>query len=89
VVAAQNSLLMSSSDQLRQNIEKAIEEIRPYLIADGGDISIIEITTDEVIIQFEGACQSCNINQMTLKNGVEETIKRYAPEIKKVTEFNI
>jgi Fe-S cluster biogenesis protein NfuA len=80
---------MSPSDQLRQNVEKAIEEIRPYLIADGGDISIIEITADEVIIQFEGACQNCNINQMTLKNGVEETIKRYAPEIKKVTEINI
>ena len=80
---------MSTSDQLRQNIEKAIEEIRPYLIADGGDISIIEITPEEVIIQFEGACQNCNINQMTLKNGVEETIKRYAPEIRKVTEFHI
>lgn len=80
---------MNPTEQLRQNVENAIEEIRPYLIADGGDISIIEITTDEVIIQFEGACQNCNINQMTLKNGVEETIKRYAPEIKKVTEYTI
>lgn len=79
---------MSVSDELRQNIEKALDEIRPYLIADGGDISIIDITNDEVIVQFEGACQSCTINQMTLKNGVEETIKRYAPQIKKVTEFN-
>ena len=75
---------MNPTEQLRQNVENAIEEIRPYLIADGGDISIIEITTDEVIIQFEGACQNCNINQMTLKNGVEETIKRYAPDRKSV-----
>lgn len=89
MVVAQNNLTMNPTEQLRQNVENAIEEIRPYLIADGGDISIIEITTDEVIIQFEGACQNCNINQMTLKNGVEETIKRYAPEIKKVTEYTI
>ena len=88
MVVAQNKNSMSTSDELRQNIEKALEEIRPYLIADGGDISIIEITSDEVVVQFEGACQSCSINQMTLKNGVEETIKRYAPQIKKVTELN-
>ncbi|MDP2089719.1 MAG: NifU family protein [Flavobacteriaceae bacterium] len=79
---------MSVSDELRQAVENALAEIRPYLIADGGDISIVNITDDEVIVQFEGTCQSCTINQMTLKNGVEETIKRYAPQIKKVTEFN-
>jgi Fe-S cluster biogenesis protein NfuA len=79
---------MSVTEELRQNIEKALDEIRPYLIADGGDISIIGITGDEVVIQFEGACQSCNINQMTLKNGVEATIKKYAPQIQKVTEFS-
>lgn len=79
---------MNVSDELRQNIEFAIAEIRPYLIADGGDISIIEITNEEVVIQFEGACQTCTINQMTLKNGVEETIKKYAPEIKRVIEYN-
>ncbi|MDO9262130.1 MAG: NifU family protein [Flavobacteriaceae bacterium] len=78
---------MSVSDELRQAVENALAEIRPYLVADGGDISIIEITSDEVVVQFEGACQTCTINQMTLKNGVEETIKRHAPEIKKVTEF--
>lgn len=80
---------MSSSEELRINIEKAIAEIRPYLNADGGDISIIKITDDEVVVQFEGACQSCSINQMTLKNGVEETIKRYAPQIRRVTEYNV
>ena len=79
---------MSVSDELRQAVENALAEIRPYLVADGGDISIIDITPDEVVVQFEGACQTCTINQMTLKNGVEETIKRYAPQIKKVTEFN-
>ena len=79
---------MDPSDELRQAVENALAEIRPYLIADGGDISIIDITSNEVVIQFEGACQTCTINQMTLKNGVEETIKRYAPQIKKVTEFN-
>lgn len=80
---------MSVTDELRNNIEKALDEIRPYLIADGGDISIIGITEDEVVVQFEGTCQSCNINQMTLKNGVEATIKKYAPQIQKVTEHNL
>ena len=89
MVVAQNKEKMGVTEELRQNIEKALEEIRPYLIADGGDISIIGISDDEVVIQFEGACQSCNINQMTLINGVEATIKKYAPQILKVTEFNI
>lgn len=78
---------MNTSDELRSRIEKALEEIRPYLIADGGDIKIVDINSEEVMVQFEGACQSCNINQMTLKNGVEETIKRYAPQIKRVIEY--
>ncbi|MBS3992866.1 MAG: NifU family protein [Bacteroidetes bacterium] len=80
---------MFTSDELKPIIENALEEIRPYLIADGGDIKLVEINSEEeVVVQFEGACQSCNINQMTLKNGVEETIKRYAPQIKRVIEYN-
>ncbi len=63
------------------NVEKALEEIRPYLLNDGGDVSLIAIEKNIVKIKFLGACTHCNINKMTLKNGIEETVKKYAPQI--------
>ena len=76
------------NSELQINVEKALEEIRPYLLTDGGDISLVGIENDEVMVQFLGACIGCSVNQMTLKNGVEATIKKYAPQIKKVIEVN-
>ncbi len=75
-------------DELKVNVENALQEIRPYLETDGGNISLVEITEDTVCVQLEGACLGCTVNQMTLKNGVEATIKRYAPQIKRVIEVN-
>lgn len=72
--------------ELLSNIEKALNEIRPYLLTDGGDISFISVEEDIVKVRFEGACIGCSVNQMTLKNGVEATIKKYAPQIKEVIE---
>ena len=67
------------------NVEKALDEIRPFLQSDGGDISLISIEDDNVVkVQLEGACTSCSVNQMTLKTGVEMTIKKYAPQIESV-----
>lgn len=77
-----------STEELKANVEIALQEIRPYLEADGGNISLVEITEDTVRVQLEGACLGCSVNQMTLKNGVEATIKRYAPQIKRVIEVN-
>lgn len=68
-------------NELRKNVEDALNEIRPFLLADGGDISLIAIEDTIVKVRLEGACVGCGVNQMTLKNGVEATIKRYAPEI--------
>ena len=74
---------------LVKNIEKALAEIRPYLESDGGDISLIEITPEMVVkVQLHGSCQTCNVNQMTLKAGVEQSIKKYAPEIKSVVNID-
>lgn len=70
--------------ELKSNIEKALEEIRPFLKADGGNISLVSVDNDIVKVQLEGACISCSVNQMTLKNGVEATIKKYAPQIQEV-----
>jgi Fe-S cluster biogenesis protein NfuA len=77
-----------SETELLKNIEKALEEIRPYLLRDGGDISLISVEDDIVKVRFEGACIGCSVNQMTLKNGVEATIKKYAPQIKEVIDIN-
>ena len=72
------------TQELKLNIEKALTEIRPFLEADGGNISLVSFDKDVVRVQLEGACISCSVNQMTLKNGVEATIKKYAPQIQKV-----
>ncbi|HIE45342.1 MAG TPA: NifU family protein [Flavobacteriaceae bacterium] len=66
---------------LKINIEKALEEIRPFLLNDGGDVELINVKNNIVEIRFLGACNTCNINKMTLKNGVEATIKKYAPQV--------
>ena len=67
------------------NIEKALDEIRPFLQSDGGDISLLAIENDNLVkVQLEGACVGCSVNQMTLKSGVEMTIKKYAPQIEQV-----
>lgn len=71
--------------ELKSNVEKALDEIRPFLQNDGGDISLISIKDDKIVtVQLEGACVGCSVNQMTLKSGVEMTIKKYAPQIEKV-----
>lgn len=74
---------------LVEKIEKALADIRPYLESDGGDISLIEVTQDMVVkVKLHGACESCNVNQMTLKAGVEQSIKKYVPEIKEVVNID-
>lgn len=74
-----------TTEELKLNIEKALDEIRPFLQSDGGDISLIAIEDDSIVkVQLEGACNSCSVNQMTLKSGVEMTIKKYAPQIVQV-----
>lgn len=74
-----------TTEELRLNVEKALEEIRPFLQSDGGDISLLSIEDDKLVkVQLEGACVGCSVNQMTLKSGVEMTIKKYAPQIERV-----
>ncbi|MGJ8658816.1 NifU family protein [Cellulophaga fucicola] len=74
-----------TTEEVRTNVEKALEEIRPFLQSDGGDISLISIDNDtSVKVRLEGACVGCSVNQMTLKSGVEMTIKKYVPQIEEV-----
>lgn len=70
------------------NVEKALEEIRPFLISDGGNIKLVSIENNIVKVQLEGTCVGCSVNQMTLKNGVEAIIKKYAPKVEEVININ-
>ncbi len=74
-----------NSKNIKERVEKALEEIRPFLISDGGDITLVSIDNDKIVnVKLHGNCISCTVNQMTLKSGVEMTIKKYVPEIEKV-----
>ena len=66
-------------------IESALEQVRPFLKADGGDVSLVEVTNDNIVrIQLHGACKGCSISHITMKAGIEEAIKSAVPEIKTV-----
>ena len=70
---------------IKERVEFALEEIRPFLLSDGGDISLVSIDNNKVVkVKLHGNCVSCTVNQMTLKSGVEMTIKKHVPEIEKV-----
>ncbi len=75
---------------LRERIEFALDTIRPYLEADGGNVRIVELSEDLVLkIEMMGNCGSCPMSTMTLKAGVEEAIKRAIPEIIRVEAINL
>tara|TARA_A100001015_G_scaffold312547_1_gene417902 strand:+ start:537 stop:782 length:246 start_codon:yes stop_codon:yes gene_type:complete len=73
------------SQEIKEKVMIALDEIRPFLASDGGDISLVAIENDKKVkVQLHGACVSCTVNQMTLKSGVEMTIKKYVPQIEEV-----
>jgi Fe-S cluster biogenesis protein NfuA len=73
-----------------ERVETALNKIRPFLIADGGDVKVIEITDDMIVkLELVGACGTCPMSPMTMKAGVEEAIKREIPEIKGVEAVNM
>jgi Fe-S cluster biogenesis protein NfuA len=76
-------------EELQERVEKALEKIRPYLLADGGDISIVEITEDgTLVVAMQGACRGCPYSMQTLKAGVEMAVRNEVPEIKQVVDVN-
>ena len=80
----------TNTTELKQKVEEALQTIRPYLEADGGNVSLLEITDDFVVkIELHGACKSCSMSMMTMKAGIEETIKRSVPQIKEVVATNV
>ncbi len=74
-----------TGQELRKTVETALDEIRPFLKSDGGDIELLSIEEDSLVkVRLMGTCVDCTVNQMTLRSGVEMTIKKHAPQIKEV-----
>ncbi len=70
-------------------IEDALDQLRPFLNADGGDMELVEVTSDFIVkVRLLGACSSCSMSAMTLKNGVEEAVKKAVPQIKSIEAVN-
>lgn len=75
---------------LLQRVENALDSIRPYLEADGGNVSIEEITPENIVrLRLLGSCGSCPMSIMTLKAGIEQAIKRSVPEIEGIEAVNL
>ena len=73
-----------------KHIETALDQIRPYLQADGGDVKVLEVTPEMVLkLEMVGACGTCPMSPMTLKAGVEQAILKAVPEIKAVEAINV
>ena len=80
---------MITSKRIINKIEGALDEIRPYLQTDGGDISLVEVTDDYTVkVKLSGACETCHVSMMTLKNGVEIAVKNAVPKVKQVIEVS-
>lgn len=81
---------IETREELTSKVKNVIEQIRPYLQADGGDIHFLELTEDNVVnVDLQGSCGSCPFSRMTLKNGVEEAMRKAIPQIKSVEAPNL
>lgn len=70
---------------MKEKIEKALNKVRPMLAADGGDVTLIDVTSDGVVkLKLTGSCGCCPMSQMTLKMGIERILRQEVPEIKEV-----
>ncbi|MBS1949813.1 MAG: NifU-like domain protein [Cytophagales bacterium] len=79
-----------TTKELTRKVEDSLDSIRPYLEADGGNIRVLEVTSDNILrLEFVGNCGSCPMSTMTFKAGVEEAVKRLVPEIKAIEVTNL
>jgi len=81
--------MVNNTNNLEAKVKMALDTVRPYLQTDGGDITFIELTDDNVVkVKLLGACYSCPMSIQTLKFGVEKAIQNFVPEIKEVIAVN-
>lgn len=80
---------MTDQKSLLERIESALEDVRPHLETDGGDVEVVEVTDDMVVkVKWLGNCENCFMSIMTMKAGIEQAIKNKVPEIKSVEAIN-
>lgn len=76
-------------DAISEKVNVALKQLRPFLEADGGDMELVEITDDAVVrVKLMGACKDCSMSVMTMKAGLEEAVKKVAPEVQRVEAVN-
>ena len=82
--------MIADKIEITRKVELALDQLRPFLHADGGDMELVDIT-DEGIVQVKllGACSECSMSMMTLKAGLEDAVKKAAPEILSVEAVNV
>ena len=80
---------MSTHLNITNKIEEALDQVRPFLQSDGGDIKLIDVSSDNIVkVELLGACSDCEVSMMTLKAGVEQAIRKVFPELKELVEIN-
>jgi Fe-S cluster biogenesis protein NfuA len=80
---------MENEQKLIDRIEETLSQLRPYLEADNGNVSFVEITDEMIVrVRLEGACSSCSMSSMTLKAGIEQSLLKAIPEIKGIESVN-
>ena len=81
---------MDSREKTLELIEQALETVRPYLHADGGDVKLVELTDDLTVrLELQGSCQSCPMSAMTFRAGLEESIRKAVPYVNRVVASNV
>jgi Fe-S cluster biogenesis protein NfuA len=81
---------MIDKEAIKDKVLSAMDQIRPFLNADGGDVEFVEVRDDAtVVVRLLGACSDCSMSFMTLKAGIEDTVKKVAPEVKAVIALNL
>lgn len=82
--------MIDNTDEIEKKIEMVLEQIRPYLLLDGGDVSLLRVTPEGIVeIKFLGSCENCALRPMTLRAGIERAIMNKVPEIKRIEAVSI
>lgn len=80
---------MDTTIDIKERVDTALDTIRPYLKTDGGDVKVLDVTDGVVKLELMGSCGSCPMSAMTLKAGIEESIRKAVPEITEVQAVNV
>lgn len=82
-------MIIADKSHLIERVNVALNEIRPFLEVDGGDVEVVDITDDMIVqVRWLGNCQSCSMSRMTMKAGIEQAIKSKMPEIQHIVAMN-